>query len=101
MAGKHVKPHVDFDDWAVRRGAARRPQPFRPVKHRGPAGNAEESHRRGILRLAATLYDHVYGGYFVELDVDDDLRKDYIMDAIELAERMPHLLNAAERGLVP
>lgn len=71
---------------------------FEPDPKPGPA--LEE----GILRLAATLYDHVYGldGY-AQLNPFDENDAEYITnyvaDARELVVAYPHLLSAHERGL--
>lgn len=50
----------------------------------------------GIRRLADTLYLHVYGETL--LDTDEQYAN-YMADAAELAELMPHLLSGGERGI--
>jgi hypothetical protein len=63
-----------------------------------PSGvDFEENHTTaGIERLAKSLYFHVYGDYLTE---DDENWDNYIADATMASDLLPHLLNAAERGI--
>lgn len=51
----------------------------------------------GVLRLAQTLMNHVYGEGAWEVFDDEDVHESYIEDAIVILEQFPHLASYSER----